>query len=454
MSPMLEYSNDEQDFEGEKAGEFESLESCDRDGDMDNIGESGSDDEDETRAVEKMRQELPSLRSETSALTQTLADLSVEESAVTDQVRSLKYALQLTRGEVERRQRANSELHTAYRTPVSAPMDSQSLSQVTIPTMSLDTFASQTVATGDAGMSTTTAFVNTPVADESAPRQNNRNDPQRGDVGTEDKNESDNNKRSGRLSIELQQEEVQRLEEELLNAKRDAANAVFEVETLSSRLKRLRETKGTESGPTSFGSPKGETGKQGWVKGKTAIGNSGSGSASGIDMLSRSPRTSSIPGVSSLPKSMSPITNSGVRPTVSPSTRSARLIGDVDALVGFSDEHFAAGRLGVAASGRLALYSYASADAIAPVDADVDDLVVHELDEDERDGLRKSVLARHVRMSWVTRQGAGEVEHLDGNIGNNTDQSTERWVLAGLVEATSAAAVMMDDYAKKEVETA
>lgn len=451
MSSARELSDDyEQVLESEEARDLGSSGFIGGARNGNDNGKNDSDKGDETRIADKMRQELPSLRSEISSLTQTLADLSVEESAVTDQVRSLKYALQLTRGEVERRQRANSELHTAYRTPTPTSVESQSSSQAFIPTMSLDTFASQTVATGDAGMSTTTAFVNTPHADGSTRKKEHTNVSLSGLEGTRDRNGGNDDTNSGRLSIELQQEEVQRLEEELLNAKRDAANAVFEVEALSSRLNRLRETKGRESRSIGLGSPRAESGKHGWGKGKAATSSPGSVPGFGVDVLSRSPRQSSIPGVGSLPKSMSPRTNSGVRATASPSTRSARLIGDVDALVGFSGEHFAAGRLGVAASGRLALYSYASADAIASVDADADDLIVHELDEDERDILGKSVLARLVRMSWVTRKGASNGENVGGD---STYQGTERWVLAGLVEATSAAAVMMDDYAKKECET-
>lgn len=369
--------------------------------------------------LNKIEEELPSLRSEIATLAQTLADLSVEESAVTDQVRSLKYALQLTRGEVERRQRANSELHTAYNTSNLNSAQSQSFSLSSIPTMSLDTFATQTVVTADAGMSTTTPFVNSSrdalnrwTLDE----KNEKSNVQRN--GNEGNGVSLEKTKSLGLSTEMQQEEVQRLEGELLNAKRDAANAVFEVETLSLRLKRLRERVG---GTPQVASPK----------------PTGSGHAHSVDGRMRSP-VENIGIAMGLPASSSPRNTGSTRATASPSTRAARLIGDVDALIGFSGNRFIPGRLGVAASGRLALYSYASGDAIVNVDLDDDDRVVHPLGEEERDHVEKSLLARRIRLG----RGGGDTGSENG----------DHRVLCGLGEAISAAAVLMADYATKEWE--
>lgn len=266
-------------------------------------------EEDETQTLTT---EIPHLREEVDKLTRTLAEVTVEESEVFKQLRSLKYALQLTRGELERRQRANSELHTAYR----APSDGLQVD--------LDRYAELTAAmegaVGDRNYRSEldTPFVEIPTAN---PATSN-----------------------------FQHEEVQRLEGELLNAKRDAANVLFEVEALEFRLKRMRES----------------------------VHEARAAAAEHYDAVGPSPKAAA-----SSPKLQGRSNSRSSNVRTSPMTRAGRLIGDVDALIGFADDlgepdgRYAPCRLGVSANGHVATYSYASPDALMSIDGldnPIDDL--------------------------------------------------------------------------------
>jgi len=122
-------------------------------------------------------------------------------------------------------------------------------------------------------------------------------------------------------------EEVQRLEGELLNAKRDAANVLFEVEQLECRAKSLKECRVASQPLASF---------------------------PGVRACSPSMRS---PVLSTLP-------SGGAKS--SPSARPSRLIGDVDCVLVFagadgdaSKEMYAPCRLGIMAGARVAIFSYA-----------------------------------------------------------------------------------------------
>ncbi|KAI0564456.1 hypothetical protein FGB62_25g158 [Gracilaria domingensis] len=130
-------------------------------------------------------------------------------------------------------------------------------------------------------------------------------------------------------------EQVQALEAELLNAKRDAANLVYEIEQLEFQIRRYRESDANVAHTYS-------------------------------EVVS--PRS---------PPMTSPRVSLGTPLLTSPGTRPSRLIGDVDALVRVkvdeeqtdgNMEHFAMCRLGVSAGGHIAIYSYANADAVARLD--------------------------------------------------------------------------------------
>lgn len=207
---------------------------------------------------------LESLRAEISTLEQHLSSLTAEETEAQEQLGSLTYALQLTRGEARRRQRSNTELHTAYQG-------------------------------GEGGLRT-----------------------EHGDENEE-----------GKTSRE-KLNDAQHLESELLNAKRDAAKLVYEVEQLefSVRSAKRRDV--------------------------------------GVVVTPMSPTLHSTQGM-------------GVS-TTSPSGRTQRLIGDVDAIayvgeMGASLEGSSMGgrgagcRLGVSAGRTLGLYSYGSAEVVLDVSA-------------------------------------------------------------------------------------
>lgn len=119
--------------------------------------------------------------------------------------------------------------------------------------------------------------------------------------------------------------EVQRLEEALLNAKRDAANVVFEVEQLRFQLKKLKETvvKGVE------GSVEGVVGAQ------------------------------SSPGGILSPGGMLASPGGG---------KMGRLIGDVDVVVGVGGGVYVGCRVGVAANGQMGLYSYGGDEVVVALD--------------------------------------------------------------------------------------
>lgn len=157
-------------------------------------------------------------------------------------------------------------------------------------------------------------------------------------------------------------EQVQSLEAELLNAKRDAANLVYEIERLEFRLKRARESQAHES------------------------------NAFRERVAPRSPTTSPRVSLSS-------------GPLTSPAPRPLRLVGDVDALVrvkadaekveGSVDE-FEMCRLGVSAGGHIAVYSYANAQPIAYLEEQK--LKVQGLDEQDREALREGMSSVPVRI--------------------------------------------------------
>lgn len=149
--------------------------------------------------------------------------------------------------------------------------------------------------------------------------------------------------------------EVQRLEEALLNAKRDAANVVFEVEQLRFRLKKLRETASKSV--------------EGSVEGVVV------GHSSPAGMMSQSGKLASPGG-----------------------GKVGRLIGDVDALVGVGEGEYAGCRVGAGANGQLGLYSYGGDEVVVALD---DRTVMREtLGQEDRLGLAK---------------GMGCVDLLDGN---------------------------------------
>lgn len=225
----------------------------------DKIQPQGAQSASETHS-EYWTHRIAQLRDEVAKLTRLLSDIALEEKDAQEQMRSLKYAADLTRGEAQRRARANRELSSAY--GASAPPD------------------------GD----------------------------------------------------DAQLSEVQRLEGELLNAKRDSANVIFEVDALEFRLKKLRERAGDArpgAGPHAPLSP--------------------------ASPVLRSPQLTSLAGRSSGSIKSSPLGRPG------------RLIGDVDVLAGFGEggaagagrrAEYAACRLGIGTGGHMGLYSYGSA---APV---------------------------------------------------------------------------------------
>ncbi|PXF40263.1 hypothetical protein BWQ96_10025 [Gracilariopsis chorda] len=156
--------------------------------------------------------------------------------------------------------------------------------------------------------------------------------------------------------------QVQSLEAELLNAKRDAANLVYEIERLEFRLKRAREIQTHDA------------------------------SAYRERVAPRSPTTS-------------PRVSLSAGALTSPAPRPLRLIGDVDALVRVkadadkdegSVDDFEMCRLGVSAGGHIAVYSYANAQPIAYLEEQ--ELKVQGLDEEDREAIRKGMSSVPVRI--------------------------------------------------------
>lgn len=306
-------------------------------------------DEEKDDELQTLTSEIPGLQDEVNTLTKTLAEVTVEEGEVFKQLRSLKYALQLTRGELERRHRANSELHTAYRTSSDG--------------LQLE---------GDRRVEQTTTGLLEGI-----------NPSGYGRGGSDESSAAE-------ATAGLEQEEVQRLETELLNAKRDSASVTFEVETLEFQLKRLRE---------SLHDAREEAAKQYEVV------------SSPGGLASKSPalpvRSGSRPGSVRSP----------------PTARASRLIGDVDALIGFAndegipDGQYAPCRLGVSANGHIGVYSYASPESLMTIDG-LDNPISELCTEDAlalADGLE------------AVRVGAGD----------------RSYVLCGLSEALRAATQLM-----------
>lgn len=204
---------------------------------------------------------IPQLKSEIASLTNLLRALSTEESDAQEQLESLTYALGLTKGELARRKRSNSELSRAYQT-------------------------------------------------------------------------------GRRASTSKPYDLVQKLEGELLNAKRDSANMEYEVERLEFRLKKLNEGD-----------------------------------------VSREPIS---PVVAQSPALRSP--RMGIRsPMASPQTRQGRLIGDVDAVV-CVDRMCIPCRVGVSVGGGWGLYTYDSAECLVYLDERV---VQGDLLEADRNALKE-----------------------------------------------------------------
>lgn len=258
----------------------------------------------EEHAAEPWAERIPQLREEITKLTRLIGDQAAEEKDAQEQIQSLTYAADLTRGEVERRARSNSEMSTVYQ------------------------------------------------------------------------RESANGEEGHTL------EGLHRLEEELLSAKRDAANITFEVEQMDFKLKKLRE-KAVAARP----------GMKGVMHGDV-----------------RSPAS---PALRSSPQLTSLAGGNLAKRKISPATRPSRLIGDVDCLVGFVDdkkeglgsEEYAPCRLGVTASGHVALYSYAS--AVPQLELDERNASAGELEGDDMETLRKN-------MDSVDLQIAGSMYELCG----------------------------------------
>lgn len=162
-------------------------------------------------------------------------------------------------------------------------------------------------------------------------------------------------------------EALRSLERELLNAKRDAANVTFEVEQMDFKLKKLREKAAARSG------------------------------RSGRVRMHPDVRSPTSPALRSSPQITSLASGNLAKRKMSPLTRPSRLIGDVDCLVGFVDDKkeglpsdgYAPCRLGVTASGHMALYSYSS--AMPQLDLDDRSAMTGELEEYDVEALRKNM---------------------------------------------------------------
>ncbi|CAN8069398.1 unnamed protein product [Agarophyton chilense] len=159
------------------------------------------------------------------------------------------------------------------------------------------------------------------------------------------------------------EQQAQSLEAELLNAKRDAANMVYEIKQLEFNIRRGRQYEAHRS----------------YIY---------------EDVMSpRSPASS-------------PRISFGTPSLTSPGSRPSRLIGDVDALVRVrmdddddneeSAEHFGMCRLGVSAGGHIAIYSYASAEPLAHLDERV--LSSEPMDQGDVEALRKALDSMVIRV--------------------------------------------------------
>lgn len=327
------------------------------------------------------------LRAEVAELTRLLTDLAVEERDAQTQLQSLKYAVQLTRGEVERRQRANTELETAYH------HDGESLFLSVMNPTTPTTTSIETLTTPTSTTTTTTSATNvvSPVAS----------------------------------LADAELDEVQRLEGALLNLKRDVASVLFETEALELQVRQqrdaLREQPSPPGAPTADGaqappSPSTESLACGVGEGVSGIG------VMAIQEAVVSPQNRA--GVLSV-SSPHHASGGGVGTRkASPPARAVRLIGDVDALVAFGpsnrEARFAPCRLGVSATGQLGVYSYASAAPLLPV-AETSAEVRDVLPGAEMDALREGVVVAPV--------GVGGAQLL----------------LCGLREAVAAALVLVRD---------
>lgn len=317
-------------------------------------------EEEDLETRKKKASELPNLRNEVDTLSKTLSEVTTEEARLVDQLRSLKYALELTRSEVERRQRANSELQTVYHQSDDNSNNNNNIEQI----------------------------LNEPYTVSEQHYQT--------------ENEDKDDKEEAIATAEIQHEEVQKLEGELLNAKRDAANVLFEVENLEFHLKRLKETANTLASANSKTEKKHST-------------------------------CATPPPPLVIPSSPSNVGGGQESPTTSHAHAHsrARLIGDVDALVGFTDtddaeeEEYAGCRLGVSANGSVAVYSYASANALMGVDV---------LERDDIDHVSNSD-----RMALIKELDAVRVAVLD-----DTDVVNVK-LICGLGEAVRSAVQLMQD---------
>lgn len=216
--------------------------------------------------------DVTALRARADALGRALTELSIEEGEALEQLRSLKYALQLTTSEVDRRRHANDELHTHYS---SSSLDDDPHSQL----------------------------------------------------------------------------QVQHLEMQLLSAKRDDANLLYETETLRTRLRKLRQLV-PQLVPTDDG------------KADHEYNHDRNNELHKMKQGDRDNSHSHTRPQSDAAKS--------VTPTSTPSTpvgQRDRLIADVDALLHNGPAELVPCRLGVSTAGHVAVYSYASAAPVVQLDA-------------------------------------------------------------------------------------
>lgn len=413
-------------------------------------GDEATDEQ--QREAAWLQTEVEQRRAEVDILTRSLSEVSTEEAELVEQLRSLKYALELTRGEVERRTRGNTELHFAYAESAAAAAAAQSSSSqhhdrgATHP-------ENTTPATTTTQPSATTAEGHDDVGKDVASEKHGK---------------------------------VQSLEAELLNAKRDVANVVYEIETLQIRYKQLTEmerlqkhnqaTTAAVAAAASTSTPTGGT--------TAAIGASHNVNNSNSNVTASSPKPSlysmAVPMTMSMPYPSSPLplptstsnnnittttvkTTTGSPPldsknpptpsnsTVSPTTsRSARLIADVDALIGF-EFAYAPCRLGMQANGQMAIYSYSSPSPLLIID-DILDRHVEKLSA--ADALALGDRLRAVRVHTVERSSPFQQKQKQQPSNNDVDDVDKQptrtpgqavQTLCGLAEAVRAATQLMED---------
>lgn len=408
--------------------------------------------DDQQREAAWLQTEVEQRRAEVDTLTRSLSEVSTEEAELVEQLRSLKYALELTRGEVERRTRGNTELHSAYAESAAAAAAQSNSNQ--------HHDSGATYAENTTPATTTTQ----PSATAAEGR----------DAGGKD----DASEKHGT---------VQGLEAELLNAKRDVANVVYEIETLQIRYKQLTEMERlqkhnlvTTAAVAAAASTSAATGGA-----TAAIGGSHSVNNSNSNVTASSPKPSlynmAIPMTVSMSYPSSPLpsptstsnnnstattavtTATGSPPldsknppttsnsTVSPTTsRSARLIADVDALIGF-EFAYAPCRLGLQANGQMAIYSYSSPSPLLIID-DILDRHVEKLSA--ADALALGDRLRAVRVHTVERSSPfqqKEQQQLNNDdvydVGKQQTKPPGQAVqtLCGLAEAVRAATQLMED---------